>query len=202
MKRLARSAGVCALCLHVCMYLLMCRYTSACMCACKFTHVYVCLCMHVPVQVCICISVHACICVNFCVFVCARARRVLRSVMRAFPSREGLPGASSYPSSVPCHSQGPRTLRRAQLNSSGRVLAPHRGGAGKDQAPKWFLGSHIPAPSLDNRPGATSGGGRGEASGEPALDRRPVPLTSPPGGSTWALLRVAPGRRRRRGSCI
>lgn len=150
------------------------------MCACKFSHVYVCVCA--CMCLCKCARVSPCTHVSACV--CARARRVLRSAMRAFPSSAGLPGASSHRTSVPCHSQGPGTPRREQLHSSGRVWAPHGGGAGKGQAPKWFSGSHIPAPLWDKRPGATSGGGRGEARGQPALDRWPVPLTSPPGGST------------------
>lgn len=156
MKRLARSACVCAHCLHVCMYLLMCRYTSACMCACKFAHVYVCadacLCLCKCAHVSSCTHVPACLAVCLCVCTPASGPAICD---------EGIPKQSRAARGTSSSLTGTENSRRAPLTSSRRVLAPHGGGAGKGQAPpQWLLGSHLPAPSSDNRPGATSGGER------------------------------------------
>lgn len=128
MKRLARSVCLCAHCLHGCKYPRMYMYSCV--------HVlFTCLCMHVPA-----LSVHVCLHARLCV--CARALRVVQSVLRVYPGRAGLPRGPA-PTSLQFFltHKGLRTLPRVQPDAACRALAPRCGGAGKGQAPKRGSGA-------------------------------------------------------------
>lgn len=76
------------------------------------------------------------------VCVCARALRVVQSVLRqSRDAEQGCRAGPLLPLQLFLTHRGPRTLPRVQLDAACRVLAPRCGGAGKGQAPKRGSGA-------------------------------------------------------------
>ena len=57
-------------CVHVCVCLFMCVYSSVCLCTCVCVYVCVCMCLCVCVYMCVCLCVCVCMCVSMCVYLC------------------------------------------------------------------------------------------------------------------------------------